>query len=279
MEEKGTFKKVELEEEILEKEDPKHLGDSDNQELMSDQVIEQSAFQEASSQGDKPAKTGFFDDITNLFTAPSVLMESLSRRPKVLVPFLLMIGLGAMMSLFSKQAYLKDMLDIATQQNPTMDPNMIRMQMESSYILSIIGSALGGILACLILAVIFLLIGKLMGGEGTYKKVLSTLSYSYVIVAFGGFLAGIGKMLTGSFFFDFSPMIFIGEKMFTSPMLSLLALLNPFYIWYLIVASIGMSKAHQMEQKKSTLLVFGTSIFIQVGLVFIGLLMKGMTGQ
>lgn len=266
--ERGSFKKVEIE----------------HQHPASDQ---DSTKVEVSSIEEEVERSGFLDDITNLFTAPSALMESLAKKPRVLAPIIVILLLGVAAQLFAKQSYIDYMMEvfmergIPNMQNangPTADVNTIRQAIELNYIWVMIFGPVFSIGAALFFALIINGITQMMGGEGRYKQTLSVYLYAGIVMALGQFFVGIGKMLTGNYLFDLSLMMLKGKDAVAS-FYALLALGNPFVIWEWFLIALGLSKVHGLSMKKSSVLVVGTTVIINILFILGSLvLMKGRMG-
>jgi hypothetical protein len=143
----------------------------------------------------EPDPQNFFSRLTGVLFSPGETFEEIGRAPRVLIPLIMVMALGAYSSFFVT--------------NRIGYENIVRKQMESvvnagwmsqeqadqqiqrsltgraatiGKIQGPVGAAIGFLVVMLIVAGVFKLFTMLMGGNNTFKPLLAVITYAYLAV-------------------------------------------------------------------------------------------------
>ena len=205
-----------------------------------------------------PPRKGFPSRLVGVFVSPGETFEEIARRPTVLAPMLLLaVGFGvvsyliapiqgkeaaeftAKSSFFERipEAQREEILE--AQRNPSPARRAI--------------SAVGGPAAVIVIVLFFSLLlwglGHLLGGEPTFKGVLSIELFASMVSVLANFLVKLPFILSRQTFsgVTFSPAAFLADAPVTSTAFRLLALLDLFALWGVIVGGIGFARVSRLS--------------------------------
>lgn len=128
-----------------------------------------------------------------------------------------------------------------------------------------------GLLMCIapvLLSTVYLIGSKIMGGEGSFFKILSVLMYSMIPLYINSFISTIGQKVTGNENFSLSPAIFFSDGKFNL-FHELLKLLNPFVIWFFILTVIGLSVINGIKKRYIFIMVVISTAILYIIFLFI----------
>lgn len=228
-----------------------------------------------------PAKNPFQRMAGALF-APAETFADIARKPDFLVPLIVFVLIGYATSIFTVprlnlDAMLEQQHEAMRAKNPQLTDkdfeSMDRFTIAITKFMSWIGPLLGiALLAAL--AAIFYLAFRLMGGEGTFPQAFSATLYAWmpmvifsivmtvVIVARGSWDPTLAATLVKS-----NPAFLVDMK--AQPALfSLLASLDIFTIWVLVLFTYGYAAMSRFSRAKSAAIVFTlyfVFVFVKVG--------------
>lgn len=127
---------------------------------------------------------------------------------------------------------------------------------------------------------IFYLLFSIFGNRTVFKKVLSIVSYCFLVGIPETILKTLLMLIKGSTRVYTSIVIFTPGIGFESPFFKVLNRIDIFTIWNLILISLGFSVIYKIERKKSFVVVFASWV-VWLGIVFAMsyILPKGVTIQ
>lgn len=205
------------------------------------------------------AEPGFFKRLLWVFTSPGKLMESLSRRPRVL--FGLIAGSLASEILYIVRLPLyKDMLRSTSlaQQNLysaygfEMTPEMVEATLPTTVRAGLIGIPLSMLFGLLFIAFIFFAILKLTGGQGKFKAYLSVTVYANLIRVLYTLLLIPISFITESLHSEVSLTSLASlasVDMEGTVLYRVLAGIDIISIWYYAVMAIGFTAVSKLKKK------------------------------
>jgi hypothetical protein len=218
--------------------------------------------QNLSSDQRSPAGLGFWGKFINIYTNPSKTFAELINRPTWLMPLVIMIILSAILTYAAFPIAIQSQLE-SFRSNPNISAEQLKM-IEARYeqagsIQRIIGSVSLIIvfpILYLILAGIFYLTGSvILGGDCTFKKVLSVWSWSTLI----GVLAIIIKtplvFLKQNMQIAISPALLLPGDSIDSTLYIILSQFDFFTIWQLAVFAFGFGMIYKFSNAKSYIAV------------------------
>jgi len=217
----------------------------------------------------------FVDKLTGIFASPSEVFENLVKS-KIsltdwLIPMLILI-LISIVSTFLKfgNEQIRDSLiqfqekrfeqlieeGKMTEEQAEIARERLEQVGASQKIFSTIGILIGVPISFLIVSLVYFLLGKFfLGGNVEFMTVFSIYSLSSLITSVEVIVSTILAFITGSFFANVSPTIFMEPS--TSKVYILASKFNFFTFWQLAVFAIGLAKAFDKKYIQSFGLVFG----------------------
>jgi hypothetical protein len=216
------------------------------------------------------------DKFIGVLTEPAPTFENVAKAgPRTsdwLIPLiaLIIIILAGTMLKFSNQAFLDDMrvkaseqIDkqvqsgrISQQDADQAKANMEQMGGGMQKIFSIIGIVIFTPIMILVLALIYWLIVRFIAkGKATYSLILSTLGLLLYFGVIDQILTIILMMVTGNYFANLSPAIFMKPDI-ASPVFKLMLNINPISIWSYYVMGIALHKVASISRTKGMLIAF-----------------------
>lgn len=227
---------------------------------------------------EEPNELGFFERLINIFTNPRKTFESIDRNPTWIWPMVIIILLTAVTTQIMFPTIMQSQLDNIRNNSdiPQEQLQMIERQMTENVTMQRI-FALGGQLIAtplvyLLLAAIYFFVGSvLLGGDTSYKKVLSMLSWSGCISIVATIVLMPLVMIKKSLNISLSPALFMSGDSVESKLYVFLSKLDFFTIWYLIVVAIGFSVIYKFGKAKAFIAVgFLWAIWIAISVAFAG---------
>ena len=223
-------------------------------------------------------KAGILDYLSDLVFDPKSLGQSIKKNPKIFVPIIAVAVLTLLSILIPKGLVEQYILDSFRAQMPDAPTEILLTQTRIGSTVALFTSPLSVLVISLISAAFLRWMASLFGGDGTYKHILSIVLFASILYCIGGVLAGIGKLLTGNFFFDFSAAALLDDASFGKWYYSLLQTLNPFVLWHYYVLIIGMREINDFSTKTA---IKAVVIMVAVGKglgILASLVSAAMTG-
>lgn len=202
---------------------------------------------------DQEPEISWYNRLFLILTSPIAVFEDIKKNPKpIAIPMLVLGMIMAIGMIF--------ILDIQLEYSQEMFYEMRGTVLEGSQITyfkisTIVTVFIMGLLTPLIKASIAHGIGMLLGSVAEFKKTVSVIVNSYVIVAFSSLIRNIVVMATGNLYITFSPAMFMNPETSNSMVFTLLASLDLFTIWYIVISIIGFSIVHKMSKQKAAIAI------------------------
>ncbi len=146
-----------------------------------------------------------------------------------------------------------------------MPTELIQSQARIAYYSSLGVATIGVFFVSLIQSGALLLVIKAFKGTNNFKTVFSLILFAGIITALGGFVASIGKLLTGNLWFELSPKMFINSGGASTWYGSLLGVLNPFVLWQYYIMYVVIRASNPFDNKTAAKSVIG---YIILGFAF-----------
>lgn len=237
-----------------------------------------------------PKKKNVFERIAGVLFAPGETFEEIARKPDIVAPILLIVLLGFVSTFlivprFDFDSFVAEQSAQMREKNPNItaadSERFARIGAASTKVLLWV-SPLLGIVAYVVIAGVFLLAFRLMGGEGNFTQAFSVTLYAWIPFVISGIITGIVVVSRGSFdpataatLVKSNPAFLVDVK--EQPVLfSLLASLDVFTIWTLLLYVFGFSAMSRLSWAKSAAIVF--TVWIAFVLVKVGFAAIGAAG-
>ena len=234
-----------------------------------------------------PDKQNVFSRIAGVLFAPAETFLAIARRPDVIGPLLVIVLVGYACTIVSmpKMDYsgiLAQQAEQMQKQGRTM-PEEQRAQIEKFTIAFAKGAGwiapVLGVAWYALIAGVFLLAFRLMGGEGTYKQAFSITLYAWMPLLLFGIITAIVIAARGTFdpltaatLVKSNPAFLVDMK--EQPVLySLLSSFDVFTIWTIALFAIGFAAMSRVSKTKAAVIVVSlwfVQIAIKVGFAAIG---------
>jgi hypothetical protein len=216
----------------------------------------------------------WWERVKYLVIEPDKTMAYLSEKPKVLFPiFVTIFGFALLMlpKLDMLRTFTQDaMMTQYAAQGIDMDQLPANI-IEIGFWTGVVTAVLAPFVTMFLKSMIVHIISRITGGKGKFKAVLSVVGYGYLINLLGEGIRTIISVITKSYIVYTSPAVFLPDAALGTPLHTFLATLDVFSIWYLILATIGLSYVHQVSRKKAGFIVFGSwlaMVIFSVGTTF-----------
>jgi uncharacterized membrane protein len=204
------------------------------------------------------------DKIINIFFSPTKVFQSLKEKPSWALPLvivLIFIALTAVVTVIST----KDVA-MAKQEEVLKERGMSDEQIQQAKVfitgpLPVVFGALGAIIITGVILLIFaLLINVLLptlGGVSGFARVFSVVSHSALVMVPGNIIRLLLVVLTKSIYATTSLAAFTPNLARNSVMFQLLASLDLFVIWEMVLVAMGIRITNEVKKNNAYLLVFG----------------------
>ncbi len=213
-------------------------------------------------------KVNPFQRIMGVFFSPVETLESIARRPDILVPLLILIAISLTANvLLARHVDFASITRDAIEQSPrasemTPDQMARAVRIGSAFAkAAVYASPVLQLIVLAILAGIFLIAFRLFGGEGDYKQAFSILVYGWYPLLLHAVVATIvllnRKELTA---WDLSNPVrsnlsFLVDHKLQPVQTALLGSLDIFTIWVLVLLIIGYAAMSKLSRSKSATIV------------------------
>lgn len=199
---------------------------------------------------------GHVSRILNVFISPGKTFNDINKKAVILVPVLILFviyGVVMVAQYDLLQQLSRMQLEAVQLNNP--DVQFTEEMIAQSARFGLIVGVLGAVFTPLIKGLVTHGLSMMADGEGTMKKTVSVMVYSYFIVLLGRIIAGIIAIISNNPIVSFSPAVFLDSAAFGTPMYNILSFFDVFAIWYLIVSIIGVKIIQKISYKKSAIVV------------------------
>jgi len=196
-------------------------------------------------------KINIFARLTGVITSPATTFEDIRQRPDYLLPIILMI----LTSIIAASIITPIALEAASEQMSEMPPEAMdrfEAMRPISYILGMVGAVIAPLVVWLIMTALIHVISGIIGGEGEFKPLLSTLAYAGIPGYLKAIVMAIVVLITNNprpklgldIFFEFEST----AGKIIGVVLSNIEILN---LWYIGLVIVGISVAKQISRKQA----------------------------
>lgn len=228
-----------------------------------------------------------FARIAGVFFSPVETLQSIAQRPDIVVPLVLLLLLMIPMGIIAAtHVDFASAAREAVSANPNISPKQAARAVAFSQTIGrgvAYGSPLLSIVVVLIVAGIFLLAFRLMGGEGDYKQALSVVTYVWYVYIVEGALRSVILINKGMVGAERMATLLRSNLGFLTdlkehPMLfALLSSIDIFNLWVLALLVIGFAFVSRLARAQSTAIV--ASLYMVVVLIKVALGALQMLGR
>jgi len=214
-------------------------------------------------------KPGFFKRLMWLFVSPGRLMEELAGKPRVL--FWMVFGsLAAAVPYAVRRPVYEEMLrksiaagsEYMESFGIEMTPEMIEAGLPRAVVTGIVTAPVYAAAGFALMALLFFIILRIMGGEGKYKAYLSVVVHAGIIPVLYSLLLTAVSFYTGSLH-QAAPLTSLASLASPEEMnpyvYGLLAGIDVFAIWRYSVMAIGLTAVSKLKKKQ---------VYIAVAVIF-----------
>jgi len=237
---------------------------------MEDQVQNQVIETEQSTE------LGFWSKFINIFINPLKTFESLNRRPTWLIPMLIVLAVVAISVQITYTIQIDAQFE-ALKNNSNMSSEQLNTQMqwvEDNPVLHRVitsGAALFFVTVVyyFILSLIFYFVGSvILGGDCTYKKVLSLWSWT-ALIGIAETIVTVPLILAKGSIVKLSPALLLSSDALDSTLYVLLSQFNFFTIWQLAVLAYGFALIYKFSQAKGFIAIGALwGLWIMISTIF-----------
>ena len=226
---------------------------------------------------------GFGSRFINIFVNPQKTFESLNRRPTWLVPMILVMLLVAITTQITFPIIMDAQME-SLRNNPNISPEQLKVieqQLADNIGTQRIAMTVAPLIFIplifyLLLAGIFYFVGSvILGGDSSFKKVLSVWSWSTCIGIIASIVTVPLIIAKGNLKVTLSPALLLPGDAIDSTLYIILSQLNFFTIWQLAVFAFGFATIYRFSVSKGYIAI-GTlwGIWIALATIFASTLKK-----
>ena len=220
-----------------------------------------------------------FDKIVNVFVEPKTTFRSINRHPDWIVPMIIILAVVVLFTTIIMPIVLPEQMEkqkTKMAEQGMSDEEIAKAMDVGQKVGKIVGPISAGVMTIIyILAIsgILLFCGNIiLGGETTFKKVLSVVTYSSLIGSLGSLLILPLILTKKTMHVGFSLAVFMSSDAHDTPLYQFLSKIDFFAIWQIIVVGIGLSVIYKFSTQKSITMVavlYVLYIVISVGVTAI----------
>jgi hypothetical protein len=198
-----------------------------------------------------------FGRIVGVFTSPGKTFASIDASPGWLVPVLVMIVANLIFFYYAGDIVLQERLE--QQEQTLVEQGLDAEQIEQRMALGAsIGkwmgygfSVIGPFIAVVVVSAVFMFVGNtVLGGETTFKKLMSVTAHSWLILSLYALILLPLILAQGTSLVTFSLASLMPDSAATTFLYQLLLRVDLFSIWCIAVFSIGLGVIYKMKTQK-----------------------------
>ena len=219
------------------------------------------------------AELNVVDRIVRVFYAPSETFEAVSEQRSAadwLLPTLLVavaIFISTYLSIYATEA-MEQIWEQIREQTPAEQPS-VEGTGDAIRTSALVAAPIMAFVTLFIGAAIYLLVGKLLGGLLSYGQCLPIVAYTSLIAILQHIVKTPLVLATGTMDVQVGLGMFLAEEARRSFGGHLLSLIDPFVVWMVVVAGLGLSIVGQIERNRAYAGVAAiTLIFLSIGAFF-----------
>lgn len=219
---------------------------------------------------------GFWAKFGNIFASPTRTFEALDKKPSWIVPLLILIILAAVINQLSFPVIIDAQMerfrsnpDISAAQLEAIE-QQISGNLGRQRIFMLVGQIIVTPIIFLIISGIFYLIGNiLLGGDATYKKILSIFCWSSLILALSSIIRTPLIIMKQNMNVSLSPAMLLPGDALGTKLYALLSKFDFFTIWFLIVFAIGFALIYRFSKAKAFVTIGITwGVWVALSVIF-----------
>lgn len=203
-------------------------------------------------------RLGFGGKLINIFTSPSKTFQELDRRPTWIAPLLILIVIVAISTQLTFPILMEAQLE-TFRNNPNIPPEQLEAieaqigdNINTQRYISLGGQIIVMPIVFLALAGIFFFMGAvILGGDSTYKKVLSVLTWASCISILATLVSTALIMAKGNMNVSLSPAILLSADAIGTKLHTFLSKFDFFTIWFLAVFATGFGIIYRFSTAKA----------------------------
>jgi len=229
-------------------------------------------------------KMGFVARISGIFFEPKKVFTFLNSKPSWFFAFLLILLIGVVIAEITLPQNLLLQKEIVSQ-SPRIasTPEVLDKMTEittGKRISTVISETLKVIIGLILLtSFVYFLCNIILGGDSSYKRVLSIVTYTSFVPTLGAILKTPLIIAKNSADIQTSLALLMPEGDFTKIRYMLLGALEIFSIWQIILIALGITVLYKFSTTKAfiaTLIGWAILVFIGIGLGVLGMSVSGI---
>jgi hypothetical protein len=221
--------------------------------------------------------TRFWTIIVN----PSATMEAVRERPRVLVAVLAIIVMMGVFTAATVHIAGPEQTDMMrdTRIGRLMEQDDIE-KMYDDYLnmttvdrlMAAVPAGFGTAATVFVMGLVFLLFGKLAGGQGSFGQVMGVIFWSSVVsMGYSALVKWPLVVAKGTMMgITLGPAVLVQDRGYLDPLFGLLSLFDVFTIWGVVLIVIGFEKVHGFARNKAATVVVATWLLISLVMFGIG---------
>ncbi|MDE2736300.1 MAG: YIP1 family protein [Gemmatimonadota bacterium] len=206
-----------------------------------------------------------------VFYAPSETFEAVAEQRSAtdwLVPTVIVAAVIFVSTYLTSPIYVAEAMEQIREQTPTEQPN-VEGTGDAIRISGLIAAPVMTFVMLFIGAAIYLLVGKLLGGLLGYSQCLALVAYTSLISILQHVVKTPLVLANETMDVQMGLGMFLAEEARQSFGGHLLSLIDPFVVWMVVIAGLGLSIVGQIERSRAYAGVAAiTLIFLSIGAFF-----------
>jgi len=233
---------------------------------------------------EKEEKMGFLSRVFGVFFEPRKVFSFLNYKPSWLFAFVLILIISVIIAqIILPQNLLLQKEIVSNIPRLASSPEILEKMTEvttGARISSAVGEIIKVLIGLFILtSLVYFFCNIILGGDSSYKKVLSIVTYTSFITVLGGILKTPLILAKNSADVQTSLALLMPEGDFTKIRYMLLSALDIFSIWEIILIALGMTVLYKFSMTKAFITVFVcwlVLVFLGIGLGVMGMSISGV---
>ncbi len=229
-------------------------------------------------------KMGFLARISGIFFEPKKVFTFLNSKPSWFGAFLLVLLIGVVVAQITLPQNLSLQKEIVSQSTRiSSTPGVLEKMTEittGKRIQTAIGEVIRVLIGLILLtSFVYFLCNIILGGDSSYKKVLSIVTYTSFVPTLGAILKTPLILAKNSADVQTSLALLMPGGDFTKIRYMLLGAFEVFSIWQIILIAIGITVLYKFSMTKAFIATFigwAILVFIGVGLGVLGMSVSGI---
>jgi hypothetical protein len=208
--------------------------------------------------GEVGSQMGFWGRLGNIFGNPARAFDAIDSKPTWVVPLVIAILVTVIFTQLTFPILMETQLE-RLRSNPNIPAerlevieNQFAENVQTQRVITFVSQIVATPIIYLFFAGIFYLVGTLiLGGDTSYKKVLSVWSWSALILTVSAIINFLLAMIKGTMGVSLSLALLLPADSAGSKLNALLSNFDFFVIWFLIVFATGFSVIYKFSRAKA----------------------------